>query len=334
LDRDAHVGALLERLLGVPGIVVNNSAAAFYLALQELAAGGEAIVSRSDKLETSDGLRIADLAQRAGVKLRLVGASDRTTVDDYRAAINQHTRLILLICSGCRKLATYAAPERREIAEMAREAHLPLYEKIASGYLSDFGSLGACEPRPQDALLEGVNLVSFSCDKLLGGPQAGVLAGEEAILKRIRANPLRKVLSADKLAIGALEETLRRTLFEEWDAIPARRMMAASAESIRARAEEMAEGLAGTEVVEGDSTAAACAVHELRLPTWLLAVKVHDVAGALARLRTQQPPVIVRAGRGRLLVDLRTVMREEEADLRRALHSAVRADQAGRATSR
>ncbi|MBV9155026.1 MAG: L-seryl-tRNA(Sec) selenium transferase, partial [Acidobacteriaceae bacterium] len=188
--RDVHTARLLERLLGKPAIVVNNNAAAVYLVLHELAAGHEVIVSRGELIEIGDGFRIPEIMARSGAILREVGTTNRTRIDDYDRAINERTRLILRVHpSNFRVTGFTERPELRELAGLGRNRRIPVYEDLGSGCVIDLREHGIDEPLVSDSFSAGINLVSFSCDKLLGGPQSGIIAGDDQLLRRVRQNP-------------------------------------------------------------------------------------------------------------------------------------------------
>ncbi len=323
--RDVHAALLLERLLGVPGIVVNNNAAAVFLALNELAAGYEVVVSRGELIEIGDGFRIPDIMARSGAVLREVGTTNRTHIDDYRKAIGERTRLILRVHpSNFRMEGFTARPAVEELASLARERGVPLYEDLGSGCLADLRPFGVDEPRALESLKSGVDLLSFSGDKLLGGPQAGILAGRPELVMRLRRNPMFRALRVDKLIYQALETTLRCTLMERWEAIPAIRMIRQTPDQIRTRAEVVLQSagipgavIAGVSVIGGGSTPARS------IPTWLIAIE-GDANGMERRLRTGEPPVIARIQDDKLLLDLRTVFAEEDGPLAAALQALSR----------
>ena len=202
--RDTHIGKLLEALLGVSAVAVNNNAAATWLALSELASGGEAIVSRGELIEIGDGFRIPDIMAQSGAILREVGTTNRTRLEDYRAAINERTRVIMIVHPSNFRIEGFTGkPERRELAQLARETGIPLYEDLGSGCLADLSAFGVKEPRIGESIADGVSLVSFSGDKLLGGPQAGILsAGDAALVQRLRRNPMFRALRLDKLILA------------------------------------------------------------------------------------------------------------------------------------
>ena len=322
--RDVHAGMLFERLLGCPAIAVNNNAAAIYLALNELAAGQEVIVSRGELIEIGDGFRIPDIMQRSGAVMREVGTTNKTTVQDYRSAITERTRLLLRVHpSNFRMEGFTARPELSELVALGGERGIPVYEDLGSGCVADLRPFGIDEPLVADSVRAGADLISFSGDKLLGGPQAGVLAGKPDIVARLRRNPMFRALRLDKLIYQALENTLRALLFEQWDQIPALGMIRMTAEHIRERAERMlakAPSIAahiepGQSVIGGGSTPAQS------IPTFLIVLVRADVVDAERRLRAADPPVIARIEEGRLVVDLRTVFSEEEAELSQALQA-------------
>ena len=321
--RDVHVGDLLERLLERRAIVVNNNAAAVYLALNELANGYEVIVSRGELIEIGDGFRIPEIMARSGAKLVEVGTTNRTRISDYRAAINERTRMLLRVHPSNFQIRGFTEkPELRELAALARERAIPLYEDLGSGCMVDLRSCGITEPLVSESLAAGVNLVSFSCDKLLGGPQAGILAGDAETVARLRRNPMFRALRVDKLIYQALETTLRAYLWQRYEDVPALRMLAETADSIRARAERLRTATPDvrTTLISGESVAGGGSTPDQSLPTWLIAVEGNAVKGE-KRLREGDPPVIARIEDGRLLIDLRTVLPEEEDKLAAALQA-------------
>jgi L-seryl-tRNA(Ser) seleniumtransferase len=320
--RDVHAAGLLERLLGAPGIAVNNNAAAIFLALNELAAGGEVVVSRGELIEIGDGFRIPDIMARSGASMREVGTTNRTEIGDYCAAINERTRLLLRVHPSNFRMSGFTArPELRELVALGRERGLPVYEDLGSGCVTDLRAFGIEEPLVSDSLKTGADLVSFSGDKLLGGPQAGILAGKPEIIARLRRNPLFRALRLDKMIYQALENTLRNLLLERWDQVPALAMLRQTAEEIRARAEALVARVPGirAEVVAGKSVIGGGATPEQSIPTWLVAIECADLGDSERRLRAGDPPVVARIENEMLVVDLRTVFREEEEELAAAL---------------
>jgi L-seryl-tRNA(Ser) seleniumtransferase len=323
--RDAHTAELIERLAGAPGIAVNNNAAAIYLALNELALGFEVVVSRGELIEIGDGFRIPDIMQRSGAILREVGTTNRTQIEDYRDAIDERTRLLLRVHpSNFRMEGFTARPELHELVALGKERGIPVYEDLGSGCVVDLRAFGIDEPLVADSIRAGANLVSFSGDKLLGGPQAGIVAGDRELVTRLRRNPMFRALRLDKLIYQVLETTLRNLLLERWDQIPTLRMISQSADELRARAEGLATRLDGIRiaVVEGISLIGGGSTPERPLQSWLIAVQYDDVVTAEERCRMSDPPVIARIEDGKLLFDLRTVFPWEEEELARVIRNS------------
>ena len=323
--RDTHVADLLERLLDASALVVNNNAAAVYLVLNELAEGGEVIVSRGELIEIGDGFRIPDIMRRAGVQLREVGTTNRTSLEDYRAAITADTRLIMRVHPSNFHIEGFTAkPKLADLAALGREHGIPVYEDLGSGCLVDLRAFGVDEPLVGDSLAAGMNLVSFSGDKLLGACQAGFIAGDAELVARLRRNPMFRAFRVDKTSTGVLAEKLRALLFEDYDRVPALRMIRMTADEIKRRAEALAAGRPEWRVVEGRSVIGGGSTPDQSLPTWLVAIQNEKAASFEKRLRTGNPAVIVRIENDTILVDLRTVFPEEEAALLEALQARSR----------
>jgi L-seryl-tRNA(Ser) seleniumtransferase len=322
--RDVHLSPLLESLLGAPGIAVNNNAAAVFLALNELAAGHEVVVSRGELIEIGDGFRIPEIMARSGAILREVGTTNRTRVDDYRAAIHERTRLLLRVHrSNFRMEGFTAQPSLEELVALGHERGIPVYEDLGSGCLVDLRPYGIDEPLAQESLRAGADLISFSGDKLLGGAQAGILAGKAEIVARLRRNPMFRALRAGKFIYQALETTLRNLLLERRDRIPALWMIQQSSGEIRRRAERVMAKVTGldAELVEGRSVIGGGSTPAQSVPTWLISIAHQELVEFERRLRTGRPPVVARIEKDRLLLDLRTVFPEEEDELAEALQA-------------
>ncbi len=320
--RDVHVSGLLERLTGARGIVVNNNAAAVFLALHELAAGAEVLVSRGELIEIGDGFRIPEIMARSGALLREVGTTNRTHLDDYRSAITERTRLLLRVHPSNFRITGFTArPEVGALAALGRERGIPVYEDLGSGCVADLREFGIEEPRVADSIAVGVDLVSFSGDKLLGGPQAGILAGRSEIVDRLRRNPLFRALRVDKMTYQALEETLRNVLLERWDEVPALAMIRQPAAAIYQRAEALLARFPAIEanIVPGQSVIGGGATPEQALETWLIALDSADAVQAERKLRAREPAIVARIENDRVVLDLRTVLPEEEDELAIAL---------------
>jgi L-seryl-tRNA(Ser) seleniumtransferase len=311
--RDAHLAPLLEALLDRRAIVVNNNAAAVYLVLHELAAGHEVIVSRGELIEIGDGFRIPDIMSHSGAILREVGTTNRTRIEDYRAAINDRTRAILRVHPSNFHIEGFTAkPTLGELSQLASEHALPLYEDLGSGCVVDLRAFGVQEPLVSESFEAGVPLLSFSTDKLLGGPQSGIIAGNAELVDRIRRNPMYRAFRVDKLIVQALEETLRNLVLARWDRIPTLRMLAEPAEAIRARAQRFLAELQSScpvdaGVVRGDSLLGGGSTPDQSIPSWLIAIRAPNPARLERLLRQADPPVIARLERDLVLLDLRTI---------------------------
>jgi L-seryl-tRNA(Ser) seleniumtransferase len=331
--RDVHVERLFARLLnreGVSGIrtlVVNNCAAAVMLALNTLAEDGEVVVSRGELVEIGGSFRVPDVMSKSGAVLREVGTTNRTRIQDYERAIKENTRLVLRVHrSNFAIIGFTEQPSREELAALGRKHNIPVMEDLGGGAMVPLHSLGINESGVADSLRAGVDLVTYSGDKMLGGPQAGMLSGREGLIQRIRANPMFRALRVDKLTYAALEATLMEYVRGNHDTIPFLRMMRAPAEEIRARAQALLSRLAAlgdlrAEIISGESLVGGGSAPTSSLPGFLLAV-THKRLSAdelAARLRGNDPPVVTRVEEGRTLIDLRTVFTEQETELEKAL---------------
>jgi len=336
--RDVHTARLLSRVIGAEAaLVVNNNAAAVFLVLNALARGGEVIVSRGELIEIGDAFRIPDIMAESGAVLREVGTTNRTRLADYERAITERTRLLLRVHpSNFRIVGFTERPSLEELVELGRRTGLPVFEDLGSGCLMDLSAFGITEPVASKSLEAGASVISFSGDKLLGGPQAGIIAGKQDLIERIRRSPLFRALRVDKLTIAALEATLNAVLRGAWDEIPALRMIRLPAAELERRAKSFAERLrgqvptgeveidlrAGESVIGGGSTPAQ------HLPATLVTIaSVRAAAAELERrlrLPTTGPAVLARVEDDRLVLDLRTVFPEQEPALLAALAAALR----------
>jgi L-seryl-tRNA(Ser) seleniumtransferase len=326
--RDTHTDRLFAQLLGAERtLVVNNNAAAVFLALNTLAEGGEVIVSRGELIEIGDSFRIPDICVKSGAALREVGTTNRTRLADYEAAVNERTRVVMRVHpSNFRIVGFTECPELEELVELARKHKLLLLEDLGSGCLVDFTPLGIRgEPPAAASVKAGVDVITFSGDKMLGGPQAGILTGKRTPLEKIRQNPLFRVLRVDKLTIAALEATLAAYLRGDLQAIPALRLMHITREEIAARATRLAERISTqpgfrVQLEDGESVIGGGSTPGQSLPTKLVAVAHarHSAEELGALLRRNSPPIIARLEHDRLLLDLRTVFEEQEDELAEA----------------
>ncbi len=314
---------------GISTIVVNNNAAAVLLALNSLAEGGEVIVSRGELVEIGGSFRIPDVMSKSNATLREVGTTNRTRVSDYERAINEKTRLLLRVHRSNFEITGFTEqPVIEELSALAHEKNIPLMEDLGSGALFDLRSIGVGgEPSVVDSLRAGVDVVSYSGDKLLGGPQAGMLSGRAHLISSMRANSLFRALRVDKLTYAALEATLLAYVKHDHDAIPALRMMHLSRDEINQRAEAVAGKLRSSvlnvDIVDGESVIGGGAAPSAVLSTSLLAVTREGLSAdeISARLRASEPPVIARVEEGRVLLDLRTVFPEQDDKVIAALRA-------------
>lgn len=324
--REAHCQELLARLAGSQAaIIANNNAAAVLLVLNTLAEGGEVIVSRGELIEIGGSFRIPDVMEKSGATLREVGTTNRTRIADYERAVSDRTKLILRVHpSNYRIIGFTERPTVQQIAELARRVGVPSFEDLGSGCLIDLSSYGVKgEPVVAQSLKAGISVVSFSGDKMLGGPQAGIIAGSREVVDRVRANPLMRALRVDKMTYAAIEATLR--LYERGIAVsevPVIRAIATTREEIGERARRFCESAArlmngrlSANVEDGASVIGGGSAPEVKLPTVLVALEGDSMSAASVeeRLRGYRIPIITRTERDRVMIDLRTVAEADEA---------------------
>jgi L-seryl-tRNA(Ser) seleniumtransferase len=314
-SRQDHMAAILRRLTGAEAaLVVNNNAAAVLLALAALAEGREVVVSRGELIEIGDGFRIPDVLARSGARLVEVGTTNRTRAADYERAVGPETALLLRVHQSNFRIVGFAElPRLTELAAVAARHGLPLVDDLGSGALGEIGD----EPTAKESLAAGADLVCFSGDKLLGGPQAGIVAGRAELVEKLRRHPLQRALRVDKLTLAALEGTLRLYL-DAPERIPVLRMLRQDAAAIRARAEKLATAVGGT-VEETVGRAGGGALPLAELPSFACAVD-----GTLAApLRTGEPPVVGIVRDGKLLLDCLTLADEEIDEVAAAVHACL-----------
>jgi L-seryl-tRNA(Ser) seleniumtransferase len=335
--RDVHVDRLFRKLLDehteaaatpvISTIVVNNNAAAVLLALNTLAENGEVVVSRGELVEIGGSFRIPDVMSKSNAILREVGTTNRTRIGDYEKAINEKTRLLLRVHRSNFQITGFTEqPTIEELVGLARQRNIPLVEDLGSGALFDLRSIGVNgEASVLDSLHQGVDVTTYSGDKLLGGPQAGMLSGRRDLIARMRSNSLFRALRADKLTYATLEATLLAYVKGQHDAIPAVRMMRLSKEEIGRRAEAVVKKLDSSglsaELQDGESVIGGGAAPSATLPTRLLAITCEGISAdeLSRRLRASDPPIIARVEAGRVLLDLRTVFPEQDIAVVQAL---------------
>jgi L-seryl-tRNA(Ser) seleniumtransferase len=334
--RDTHVERLFSRLLnqdGVSGartVMVNNCAAAVMLALNSLAESGEVIVSRGELVEIGGSFRVPDVMNKSGAILREVGTTNRTRIEDYERAINEKTKLLLRVHrSNFAIIGFTEQPSLEELCALGNKHKIPVMEDLGGGALVPLRTYGVNESGVAESLRAGVDIVTYSGDKMLGGPQAGMLSGRESLIKEVRANPMFRALRVDKLTYAVMEATLMEYIRQNHDAIPFLHMMQLSADQIKTRAQALQQKLAAakhlrTEVVEGESLVGGGSAPTSKLPTFLLAITADSLSAdeLAARLRGADTPIVTRVDEGRVLVDLRTVFEAEEAEVMNALEAA------------
>ncbi|MDH5233347.1 MAG: L-seryl-tRNA(Sec) selenium transferase [Gemmatimonadota bacterium] len=330
-SRHVHCAALLTELTGAEdALVVNNCAAALVLALQAFAAGRETLVSRGELVEIGGSFRVPEIMSTSGTTLVEVGTTNRTHVDDYRRALGPRTGAIVKVHrSNFAQEGFVAEASVRDLATVAADAGVPLIHDFGSGLMVDLSPWGLTgEPTARDAAAEGATLVLMSGDKLLGGPQAGIILGRAAAVARLRQHPLARALRVDKLTLAALEATLGlyRDTAIAVQAIPALAMLTATPARVRARADAVVATLARygqrAHVAASEATVGGGAFPTARLPSWCVVLE-GDAVTLEARLRAGAVPVIGRIADGRLLLDLRSVLEAEDATLATLVRAAL-----------
>ncbi len=335
--RDVHTAELLTRLTGAEAaIVVNNCAAAVLVALAALARGGEVIVSRGELIEIGDGFRIPEIMEESGAILREVGTTNRTRLADYENAINEKTRVLLRVHPSNFKVTGFTdKPSLEELVSLSQRSCLPLVEDLGSGCLVDLSEHGVSEPTVKQSVEAGISVVMFSGDKLLGGPQAGIIAGKKELIARVRRYPLFRALRVDKLTIAALEATLGAYLRAAWDEIPTLRMIRMTPQQLKRRAENFIRELrpelpldeVEIEIKDGTSLAGGGSTPSQSLPTKIIRIASARYSATKLEQRLRHAPsgvsVIARVEDDRLILDLRTVFPEQEPPLIKTLAGAL-----------
>ena len=331
-SRQAHVQQLLSQLTGAEAsLVVNNNASAILLGLTALAFGKSVVVSRGEAVEIGGGFRIPDVLLQSGASLVEVGTTNRTYISDYEKAINDDTGAFLKAhASNFRVEGFTAAVEPQELVALGTKRGIPVLHDVGSGCFLNTEDYGmAHEPTPQESVRAGVGLTFFSGDKLLGGPQAGIVVGTRSLISILERHPLARAVRIDKLSLASLTMTLQHYLLNESEKkIPIWRMISASAEEIKDRANLLKAGLeVQSTVVESRSPIGGGSLPGETLPSWVLAIHCGDTAGGADRvlnnLRTCDKPVIGRIADEQVLLDPRTVLPEQDADLKRSLRLAL-----------
>ena len=329
--RTARTERLLTALTGAEAaLVVNNNAAALLLALAALARGKQVLVSRGELIEIGGEFRIPDILAASGAKLVEVGTTNRTRISDYRGALSERTALVLKVHpSNYRVIGFTAAPSAKDLAVLSRRADVPLLYDLGSGLLDPVGSMPD-EPSAVQALGDGADLVAFSGDKLLGGPQAGIVVGRSELIERLRRHPIARAVRVDKLQAAALDAVLAIHARGDRRALPTWRMLREPAAEVRHRAERLARALdgdlSGAHVVASEAAVGGGSVPGVPMPSFAVEVRAPEPEAMASRLRTGSPSVFCRVTDRGVLLDVRTVAEDELPDLARAVRYALEGD--------
>ncbi|HVN14349.1 MAG TPA: L-seryl-tRNA(Sec) selenium transferase [Anaerolineales bacterium] len=315
-SRFVHVESILQRLTGAEAaLVVNNNASAVLLALSALANRKRVVIPRTQLVEIGGGFRVLDVMKQSGAKMVEVGATNRVHLSDFEEAFEEPAALALWAHRSNFKIVGFTdEPELKDVADLAHRKNAIFVADLGSGVLLDTAKYGlAHEPTVQESLAAGADLVCFSGDKLLGGPQAGILVGKADLIARLKKHPLARAVRADKTCLAGLSATLMHYLKDEAEReVPIWRMMSLTQKQVKGRAEAWIQDLGQGEVVEGESTVGGGSLPGESFPTYLLALNVKSPAKFLAQLRMQNPPIIARTEDDRILFDPRTILPEQE----------------------
>lgn len=334
-SRLIHAESLLQKLTGAEGaVIVNNNASAVLLVLSALANRKRVVISRSQLVEIGGGFRIPDVMKQSGAKLVEVGTTNKVHISDYEEALIETTGLLMRAHRSNFKLVGFTEePGLKDIVEIAHKAGVPVVDDLGSGALYDTAKYGlAHEPTVQESLQAGVDIVCFSGDKLLGGPQAGIIIGKANLIAKIKKHPLARAVRADKACLAGLSATLLHYLKDEAEReVPILKMMSLTLEQVRGRAEawaaELGQGLTPSNVealvVAGESTVGGGSLPGESMPTMLLSLEVRSAEKFLRSLRRNNPPLIARTENDKVLLDPRTVLPEQEAALLVALKNLL-----------
>ncbi|MBI5945881.1 MAG: L-seryl-tRNA(Sec) selenium transferase [Chloroflexi bacterium] len=328
-SRLIHAEAVLQKLTGAESaLVVNNNASAVLLVLSALANKQRVIISRSQLVEIGGGFRVPDVMKQSGAKLVEVGTTNRVHLRDYADALNESTALVMRAHPSNFKIVGFTEePELKEIVEAAHQAGVFVVDDLGSGALLDTAKYGlAHEPTVQESLSAGVDIVCFSGDKLIGGPQAGIIVGKKVLIDRIKKHPLARAVRADKVCLAGVSATLLHYLKDDAEReIPIWKMMSLTLNQVKGRAEAWKNELGQGDVVEGESTVGGGSLPGESFKTYLLSLEVKSPDKFLKKLRKQHPPIVARTENDRVLLDPRTVLPEQEGALLVGLKNALKA---------
>ncbi len=326
-SRLIHAESVLQKLLGIESaLVVNNCASAVLLTLSALANKKRAVIARSQLVEIGGGFRVPDVMKQSGAKLVEVGTTNKIRLSDYESALDEPTALVMRAHRSNFKIVGFTEePELKEIVDVAHKANVIVVDDLGSGALIDTAKYGlAHEPTVQESLAAGVDIVCFSGDKLLGGPQAGIIIGKKDLLDKIKKHPLARAVRADKTCLAGVTATLTHYLKDEAEReIPVVRMMALTPGQVKVRVDAWREALGQGEVVQSESTVGGGSLPEESIPTFVLALSVKSPDKFLKKLREANPPVIARTENDRVLLDPRTVLPGQEDGLLAALRKTI-----------
>ena len=314
-SRLIHAESVLQKLTGAEAaVVVNNNASAVLLVLSALANKKRVVISRSQLVEIGGGFRVPDVMKQSGAKLVEVGTTNKVRVSDYKDALEEPTALVMRAHRSNFKIVGFTEePELKEIVEIAHKVNVIVVDDLGSGALLDTAKYGfAHEPTVQESLAAGVDLICFSGDKLLGGPQAGIIIGKKDLIDKIRKHPLARAVRADKTCLAGVAATLLHYLKDEAEReIPIWRMMSLTPEQVKVRAEAWREVLGAGEVIQSESTVGGGSLPDESTATFALALNVKSPDKFLKKLREANPPVIARTENDKVLFDPRTVVDDE-----------------------
>jgi L-seryl-tRNA(Ser) seleniumtransferase len=325
-SRLVHAEAILQKLLGVEAaLVVNNNASAVLLVLSALANRRRVIIARSQLVEIGGGFRVPEVMKQSGARLIEVGTTNKVKLSDYENELNNAALVMRAHRSNFRIIGFTEEPSLSSIVEAAHRAGVPLVDDLGSGALLDTARYGlAHEPTVQESLAAGADVVCFSGDKLLGGPQSGIIVGRRDLLEKVKKHPLARAVRADKTCLAGLSATLLHYLKDEAEReIPIVRMMSLTPQQVKVRAEAWREALGQGEVVESESTVGGGSLPEESLSTFVLSLSVKSAQGFLKKLRESRPPVIARTENDHILLDPRTVFEEQDETLIHILRSLL-----------
>jgi len=325
-SRLIHAEVILQKLLGVEAaLIVNNNASAVLLVLSALANKKRVVISRTQLVEIGGGFRLPDVMKQSGAKLVEIGATNKVRLADYENELSDAALVMRAHRSNFKLVGFTEEPELKEIVDLAHKANVIVVDDLGSGALIDTAKYGiAHEPTVQESLAAGVDLVCFSGDKLLGGPQAGIIVGKKALIDRIKKHPLARAVRADKTCLAGVTATLTHYLKDEAEReIPIVRMMSLTPEQVRSRAEAWQAVLGQGEVVESESTVGGGSLPGESMPTFVLSLQVKSPDKFLKKLREANPPVIARTENDKVLLDPRTVILEQDQTLLTTLKSLV-----------